>query len=125
MPSGWLTNTGSNTLSRRLEVTLEAREVGGPESLIRLRPLRHGAQRPRRDLIQPLTPIAATAPLADQPRVAQHAKMPRDRGAAHRELGRDVGHRRLTVAQPIENGAPGRIGDGVKRIEARARCGHE
>ena len=113
----------SGTLFRLLEMLLQAREVRGPERLVRLGPLHDTAERSRGYCIQSLSPIVATTALPYEPRIAQHAQVTRDRRPAHRELSGNVCHRRLTPTQAVEDGAPRGIGNGLEGVDTNAhRC---
>ena len=57
---------------------------------------------------------AGRAAFGDEAGAFEHADMAGDGGTADREMRRDFAGRPLTAAQQVENGPPGRVGNGGK-----------
>ena len=61
----------------------------------------------------------------EQPRLLQHLEVLGDGGQRCAEGSRELGHRRLTLTEPAEQGPAGGVGKGVKDlIEPRRTVNH-
>ena len=107
-------------LRSTFEVALEAHEVRRPEAPVRFDPPRQVAEWAWREAVDAL-PAFLIFP--NEPRVAKHLEMLRDRGSTHREACRQLGHRDAAALQAVEDRAPRRIGDGMDDVDAGACSG--
>ena len=105
-------------------MVLEACEICGPEGLIPRNPARDVGERRGRELVHPLSPVVATASLSDEPRVAQHAEVPRHGRPADPESRSQLRHGRGAASQAVEYGATRGIGDCVEGVGGSAGRGH-
>src|SRR5437867_7866853 len=103
-----------------LQPLLHPVEAALPEAAVALEPVRRVLQRRRAQSRG--TALRRTATL-DQACPLEHSKMLRDRLDADRERLGQLVHRRVTVAEPLEDCAPGWIGERCER-GAEAIRGH-
>jgi hypothetical protein len=66
--------------------------------------------------VEPVDTFPANTLFGDHKRLAQDAEMPRNGRAALGEFPGKRVHRRRTIAQPVKDRAPGRIGDCAKDV---------
>ena len=105
-------------------MVLETCEIGRPESLIPRNPARDVSEWRRSELVHPLAPVVSTAPLGHEPRVAQHAEMPRHRGPADTESCSQLRHGRGAASQAVEYGSARGVGDCVEGVGGSVSSGH-
>jgi hypothetical protein len=94
-------------------MALETVEFSLPGRAVSLDPARHVLQPGRVELADT---FPANTLFGDDMRLAQHAQMLRNRRAALSEFPGERVHRRRAIAQPVEDRAPGRIGDCTKDV---------
>jgi len=83
-------------------------EAAPPESALMRHPLLGGDQRPRR---QAVGAHASGLARPDEAATLQHVEMLRERRQRHPERARELGDGRGAAAQPVQHGAPRRVGE--------------
>ena len=96
-----------------IEVTLERVEVAVPEPAVRLEPGIESEERLRLELIDALLRVAAAR---DEPRIAQHLEMLRDRGLLQRQRANQIVHALRFARQATEDAPPRGFGEGGESV---------